>query len=411
MTITMNDTQLTSLNEIKNFLDGSLVFNFKAQTTQKTYDWIRETLIRFQYLTLGKNDKTILKLYLQKVTGYSRSQITRLIGRYLLRGTVSRKRYLRHVFPTKYSRDEVILLAKTDALHDTPNGKTIKRILQREGGEYQRPGFEKLSSISVSHLYNLRRKPDYKRINLCYQKTKPVRSSIGERRKPRPNGSPGYLRVDSVHQGDLEREKGVYHINIVDEVTQFEFVGAVEHLSESYLLSMLEKLIKLFPFKIIEIHSDNGSEYINRLVAKLLEKLRINLTKSRSRKSNDNALVEGKNGSVIRKWIGYSFLPKGYAKGLNQFYFGCFHEYVNYHRPCAFPMIIKDKRGKEKKIYRQGDYQTPIEKLLSLSDLNQYLKSSVTIEVLKEKAAKHSDNEMAAIVQKERSRLFETTSS
>lgn len=407
MTITMNDTQLTTISEIKEFLVGSLVFNFQAPTTQKTYDWIQETLIRFHYYKLGRRDKSLLKLYLQKVTGYSRSQVTRLIGGYLVSGRVIRRPYVRHVFPLKYPREEVRLLAQTDVLHDTPNGKAIKKILEREANIFDRPEFQNLSHISVSSIYNFRKRPVYKKVNLYYQKTKPVRSPIGERRKPRPDGRPGYLRVDSVHQGDLEKEKGVYHINVVDEVTQFEFMGAVEYLSESYLLPMLQKLVELFPFRVIEIHSDNGSEYINKLVAELLEKLRIDLTKSRSRKSNDNALVESKNGAVIRKWIGYSFLPRGYAKRLNRFYFGCFHEYVNYHRPCAFPTVIVDKRGKEKKIYKQEDYQTPLEKLLSLSDLNQYLKSSVTIDLLKESAARYSDNEMAAVVQKERSRLFD----
>lgn len=409
MTITMNDAQLTNFSEIRAFLSGSSTFQFRAKTTQETYDWVRSTLIRFQYQKLDKKERTILKLYLSKVTGYSRAQTTRLIGGYLKSGRVIRKQYHRHVFPKKYANDEIILLAKTDSLHDTPNGKTVKRILQREAEEFQRPGFERLSAISVSHIYNLRTTPLYRRINTHFSKTKPVKSPIGERRKPQPNGSPGYLRVDSVHQGDLEHEKGVYHINIVDEVTQFEFMGAVEHISESYLLPMLEKLIKLFPFAIIEIHSDNGSEYINKLVAKLLEKLRIELTKSRSRKSNDNALVESKNGAVIRKWIGYAFLPKGYAKRLNQFYFGCFHEYINYHRPCAFPTTVVDKKGKEKKIYKQENYQTPFEKLRGISNVQQFLRFGVKLEQLQTKAARHSDNEMAAIVQEERSKLFEAT--
>lgn len=405
----MNDTQLTTLPEIRAFLDGSLIFQFRADSAQETYDWIWETLARFRYYKLGKKEKTTLKQYLQKVTGYSRAQTTRLIGGYLSNGRVVRKRYQRHVFTTKYSSGDVALLAQTDSLHDTPNGKAIKRILQREAEEYRRPGFERLSSISVSHIYNLRTAPLYRRINTHFSKTKPVKSSIGERRKPQPNGSPGYLRVDSVHQGDLEKEKGVYHINIVDEVTQFEFVGAVEHISESYLLPMLTKLIKLFPFRIVEIHSDNGSEYINRLVAELLEKLRIDLTKSRSRKSNDNALVESKNGAVVRKWIGYAFLPRGYAKRLNQFYFGCFHEYVNYHRPSAFPTITVNEKGKQKKIYPQVNYLTPFEKLKGLHEVNRFLKPSVTIDQLATIAARHSDNEMAALVQEERSELFETT--
>ena len=402
----MNDVNVTTTSQLEQFLAGTISVTFRPTSLDETYAFVGKTLVVFSYHKRSRHEKGVIRSYLTKLTGYSPSQLTRLIYSSIHTGRVVRKRYQRHVFPAKYSREDLVSLAKTDALHDTPNGRAIKRILEREAGNYGRSGFRNLSSISVSHIYNLRRTPLYRRINVHFEKTKPVRSAIGERRKPGPNGSPGYLRVDSVHQGDLEREKGVYHINIVDEVTQFEFVGAVEHISESYLLPMLEKLIKLFPFRIIEIHSDNGSEYINRMVAELLEKLRIGLTKSRSRKSNDNALVEGKNGAVIRKWIGYAFLPRGYAKQLNQFYFGCFHEYVNYHRPCAFPTLIVDKRGKEKKVYKQENYQTPLEKLLSLPLVDQLLKPSVTIDQLAVIAAKYSDNEMAAKVQEERSKLF-----
>lgn len=407
MTIHMNDTQITTLIEVREFLHSTISLHFHSHTSQETYEWIQGVLIRFHYYKLERNDKGSIKLYLQKVTGYSRSQITRLIKEYLSSGRVIRRRYVRHVFPTKYSSKDIAILAQTDLLHDTPNGRTIKHILGREATEFDRQEYQNISSISVSHLYNFRKKPEYKRINLHYEKTRPIRAPIGVRRKPNPDGRPGYLRVDSVHQGDMEKEKGVYHINIVDEVTQFEFMGAVEYISESHLLPMLNKLICLFPFEIQEIHSDNGSEYINKTVARLLEKLRINLTKSRSRKSNDNALIESKNGSVIRKWIGYSFLPRGYADKLNRFYFGCFHEYINFHRPCAFPIITTDDKGKQKKIYPQQEYKTPLEKLLSLPDCKHFLKSTVKIDSLTTTATKYSDNEMAAIVQEERRKLFD----
>lgn len=342
------------------------------------------------------------------MTGYSRAQITRLITVQNTTGKVVRKRYLRHVFSTKYSAVDLILLAQTEALHDTPNGRATKYILEREWSVYGKLEFKHLSLISVTHIYRLRKTFSYRRINLFYQKTKPTKTPIGERRKPEPNGLPGYLRVDSVHQGNKEKEKGVYHINIVDEVTQFEFVGAVEHIDEKHLIPILELLLDCFPYIIVEIHADNGGEYINQFVAELLQKLFIKLTKSRARKSTDNALVESKNGSVIRKWIGYEFLEKSFAGALNIFYFGCFHEYLNYHRPCAFPVTITDKKGKEKKIYPQENYLTPFEKLKLIPNLERYLKLGVTINSLAAIASRHSDNEMAQIVQTEREKMFAT---
>ena len=176
-----------------------------------------------------------------------------------------------------------------------------------------------LALISVSHLYNLRKSIPYTRQRRHFEKTQSRPSKIGERRKPQPNGQPGYIRIDTVHQGDLDKQKGVYHINTVDEVTQFEVVCSVEKISERYLIPAPEQLLETFPFEVLGIHSDNGSEYINKRVAELLEKLRIEFTKSRSRHSNDNALAESKNGAVVRKNQGYSHIPQCWAPLINDF--------------------------------------------------------------------------------------------
>jgi transposase InsO family protein len=91
----------------------------------------------------------------------------------------------------------------------------------------------------------------------------------------------------------------VYLINAVDEVTQFQCVCAVERISEAYLVPVLEAMMDAFPFVIRGFHSDNGSEYINHQVAKLLEKLRIEQTKSRSRQSNENEVSVEANLQVM----------------------------------------------------------------------------------------------------------------
>jgi len=119
----------------------------------------------------------------------------------------------------------------------------------------ERPGTEytALASISVSHLYNLRKSTSYTRHRRHFEKTQPKPSKIGERRKPQPNGKPGYIRIDTVHQGDLDKQKGVYHINAVDEVTQFEVMFTVEKISERYLIAALDQLLETFPFTHIVI--------------------------------------------------------------------------------------------------------------------------------------------------------------
>ena len=194
------------------------------------------------------------------------------------------------------------------------------RVIPRAGyALHQTVHHRRLAGISNGHLYNLRRHKTYQAKRGSFDKTRPTKVNIGERRKPFPNGCPGYLRVDSVHQGDLDGIKGVYFINAVDEVTQFQAVFAVEHISEAYLLPVLAAMMDAFPFVIRGFHSDNGSEYINHKVAKLLKKLLIEQTKSRSRQTNDNALAESKNASTVRKYLGYSHIPQHYASQVNRF--------------------------------------------------------------------------------------------
>jgi transposase InsO family protein len=149
-----------------------------------------------------------------------------------------------------------------------------------------------------------------------FEPTRPSAVSIGERRKPDPQGRPGFLRVDTVHQGDWDGAKGVYHINAVDTVTQWQVVGCASRISEQHLLPVLEAMLHQFPFRILGFHSDNGSEFINHTVAQLLEKLLIEFTKSRACRSQDNALVESKNGAVIRKHIGYGHIAGLHAEAL-----------------------------------------------------------------------------------------------
>jgi hypothetical protein len=222
-------------------------------------------------------------------------------------------------FQSKYTRDDIALLAEVDKAVDGASGTTVKTLCQREFEVYENKRFECISQVSVSHLYNLRKSTIYQRCQRVFTKTQPAPVNIGERCKPRPNGKPGYLRVDSVHQGDLDGKKGVYHINAVDEVTQWEVVVTVPRISEQFMIPALTSILRQCPFITLGFHSDNGSEYINRRVAELLNNSLINMTKSRSRRSNDNALAESKNNSVVRKTFGYIHIPQKYVETMEKF--------------------------------------------------------------------------------------------
>jgi transposase InsO family protein len=402
----MNDTQLETIEQIRAFLAGTEAIEFSMQSPRERYTWIQATLIRLRYVSLSKGDKGVVRRYLQKVTGYSRQQLTRLIGQYKRTGKLGRRYQPRHRFATHYSAQDIVRLAQTDELHGTLSGPATKKIFEREYTLFGNLAYERLADISVSHLYNLRKCTGYRRQRCHFTKTQATPVKIAERRKPDPEGQPGYLRVDTVHQGDLDGRKGVYHINAVDEVTQYEIVVSVERISEAYLLPVLEMLLEAFPFLIQGFHADNGSEYINKRVAELLNKLLIEFTKSRSRHTNDNALVESKNGAVVRKHLGYAHIPQKYASLINAFNRDFLNPYLNFHRPCFFAQITVDAKGKQRKRYPYKQMMTPYEKLKSLPNAQTYLKAGITFAQLDALAMQMSDNKAARQLNRARQQLF-----
>jgi len=399
---------LTTIEQLTDFLSGTQAVAFSViSDTDDCYRWIQRQLTKFRYRSLPRPDKGVVIGYLMKISGYSRQQLTRLIAQYRKTGQLKRRQRTVAGFKRKYTQDDIRLLAAMDERHDTPCGQAIKKLCERACEVFGQNEYTTLASVSVSHLYNLRKSITYCRQRRHFEKTRPKRSSIGERRKPQPNGQPGYIRIDTVHQGDLDKQKGVYHINAVDEVTQFEVVCTVEKISEIYLIPALQQLLDTFPFTVLGFHSDNGSEYINKQVAKLLEKLLIEFTKSRSRHSNDNALAESKNGAVIRKLFGYTHIPQRWAPLINKFNQQHLNPYINFHRPCFFPETFTDSKGKQRKTYRYENMLTPYDKLKSLPGAKDYLKPGNSFEILDTLALETSDNQAADRLQKARRKLFQ----
>jgi len=379
--------------------------SFALSKKSEKYQFAKDLFNRLNYRHLQKSERGMVRNYLQKITGYSTSQTTRLVTKYLC-GKLLLNAVNRHSFPTKYGPTDIALLVKTDNNHCRLNAVATKRILVREFTVFGKLDYQRISQISVSHIYNLRQTRQYQNHSLTFTKTMAVQRNIGDRRKPEPNGNPGYIRVDTVHQGDLDKKKGVYHINSVDEITQWEIVACVEKISEVYLEPILLLILDQYPFIIIEFHSDNGGEYINKIVVELLNKLLIKLTKSRSRQTNDNALVESKNGSVIRKHMGYFYIHQKFAPQINEFYQKYFNPYLNFHRPCGFATkkAVPGKTGKFKKVY--DTYQTPYEALKMLPNFEKFLKPGMTKEKLDIMAMKKSDNEAAQEMTTEKEKLF-----
>jgi hypothetical protein len=412
MQINMTDEGVFSIAQIQALLKLENGVEFEVdksgfENRQKMYDWVSEALLKFKYYSLEtRKERGCVIRYIVKITNLSKSQVKKLIKKKKDSGKISLNISNKEKFPVKYSTSDIQRLVDTDNAHDRLSGQATKRILEREYTVFGKVEFEKIRAVSVSHIYNIRNtKEQYISNSLTFKHTKAVQRDIGVRKKPITDGKPGFLRVDTVHQGDLNGAKGIYHINLVDEETQTEVLGCVEEISERFLLPLLERAIKDFPFVILNFHSDNGGEYINHRTAHLLNKLHIEQTKSRSYHSNDNGLVETKNGAIVRKHFGRTHIPRHLAKYVDKFYSDFMYEYLNFHRPCAFS---SDRVSASGKIVKKYDvFLTPFEKLQTIPDWEKYLKPGTTKEQLIAYSKLQSDNECGKKMLAEKKKLME----
>ena len=391
----MQNAEALTGQQMDEFVTGSEGIGFKGESRAAIYAWTEGLLVTQEFMGQGRKRRGAIRKYASKVTGLSLPQISRLIRSYAQTGKVELRVSLRCRFAGKYTERDVTLLAGVDRAHERLSGPATQRILRREHEEYGKAESARLAGISVSHIYNLRDSLRYRRQAAVFEPTRPSANSIGERRRPEPQGRPGYLRVDTVHQGDWDGVKGVYHINAVDTVTQWQAVGCAPRINVENLKPVLEAMLHQFPFPILGFHVDNGSEYINYAIAEMMGALMVEFTKSRACRSQDNALVEGKNGAIIRKLIGYGHIPAEHAETLHKFYTAQLNPYLNFHRPCGFATVSVDARGKRKRLYKLDDYATPHQKLKSLPGVADYLKPGITIEALDRKAAAMSDTDFA----------------
>ena len=411
MVIDMNEGQVRTLEQVRQVVAGTQALQFRrAEDDEGRYAWIGSVLRRFDYRQLPRSERGPVLAYLQHLSGYSRAQVTRLVSRWTSgKRLVKEYRAPEHAFARRYTAADVALLAEVDRAMDTLSGPATACVLRRQRDVFGDARFQRLGSISVGHLYNLRNSAPYRAQRVVLTKTRPTKVvTIGVRKAPAPEGRPGFIRIDSVHQGDWDGTKGLYHINAVDCVTQWEVVATVQTISEAHLLPVIRQMLEQFPFAILGFHADNGSEYVNHRVAELLDKLRIEFTRSRPRRSNDNGLAETKNGAVVRKLFGYEHIPQRHAKRFNTFCLEYLNPFLNFHRPCLFATELADpkKPGRIKRVYHAKDAMTPLDKLTSLPEAATFLRDGSTLEDLHALARALTDIQAAEELNEARLALF-----
>jgi transposase InsO family protein len=411
MVIDMNEAQVRTVEQVRQVLQGTQALEFSAtEDDEGRYRWIEAVLWRLDFRVLRRADRGAVLAYLQRLSGYSRAQVTRLVSRWVAGQSLAKNyRSPEHAFSRRYTGADVALLAEVDRAMGTLSGPATVCVLRRQRDVFGDARFERLGSISVAHLYNLRNGAGYRDQRVVLTKTRGGRATaIGVRKAPAPDGRPGFVRIDSVHQGDFDGTKGLYHINAIDCVTQWEVVACVQTIAEVHLLPVIEQMLEQFPFELLGFHADNGSEYVNHRVARLLDKLRIEFTRSRPRSSNDNALAETKNGAVVRKVFGYEHIPQRHAGRFNTFCVEYLNPFLNFHRPCLFATEVADpkKPGRIKRVYRPQDVMTPLDKLASLPEAQMYLREGITLEHLHQLARALTDVQAAEELNEARAALF-----
>ncbi|CAM2198499.1 Integrase catalytic domain-containing protein (plasmid) [Paraburkholderia kururiensis] len=412
MIIDVNESQIRSLDQVRAILDGTHTLDFApAASPGERHEWVAQVLRRFRYNQLKRPHRGLLLRYLRRFSGFSRAHMTRLVQRWKrgqrlswVKGTPA------NAFARSYTDEDVFTLAETEREYGRLSGPAMVVVLRRMYQVYNDERFERLQHLSASHLYNLRRSQAYRLQHTVYTKTQanPKGAAIAVRRAPAPENRPGFIRIDSVHQGNTEEHRGVYHINAVDCVTQWEVVATVPSLTREDMLPVLRAMLEQFPFTILGFHSDGGTEYINYEVAAMLEKERIEFTRSRPRRCNDNALAESKNGNVVRRQFGYSHVPADWAKEFNAFCVELLNPFLNFHRPCLFGTEVPDpkKPGRTRRVHRPEDVMTPLDKLASVPGADDFLRKGITLDQLKELARSQTDVEAARQVRLARERLM-----
>ena len=184
----MKNVALKTVEEIKIFIEGNMNSDFEIGSREEKYTCIQSTLVHTKYKKLGRGEKSIVKTFLAKVTGYEEKQLKRLIKQWKRTGLRYTKRKAVGASARIYTAEDIALLINTDIFHKTPNGLTTKSILMREVSVFGNIQYQTIAGISVSHIYNIR-KHNQQYITseaIRYSKTNPVNTNIGERRKPLP---------------------------------------------------------------------------------------------------------------------------------------------------------------------------------------------------------------------------------
>ena len=383
--------RIHTVEQIRGFLDGNGEVDFRPLDRDEAHDLVRRTLLRLDYDALDRAGKGTVREYLVKATGLSRAQVTRLIGQYRETGRIEDRRrgnsgrpFAQRLHagghPTAGGgrRDRRPALRSRGVRGDAPRVRGVR----------QRALRAPVAAVPVPPVHaaveDLPRAAHDRRAHPADHGTHraPASGSTRQARLPARGHS---ARVDFVHVGRPQRRQG----RLRQQPGRPRPLAVGGHPVRARRRRGRHRRIRSwFPYwRRCSPPCRSSSPASTRTTVpststtqspRCSTRCMSLISRGRARHSNDSALVEGKNASVVRKWLGHDHIPQRFAPQVNAFANDVLSPYLNHHHPCLFATEVRDAKRKVRRRYRRRDVATPYEKLKSLPDAARLLKPGVT---------------------------------
>lgn len=343
--------------------------------------------LRIEYLrTKSKKGKGRLLDEAHKRTGLNRKYIIRKL-RHL--SNLDRKKAKPRRRKQLYDGYVRAALVRCWEIFDYPCGQRLKPLLKEEVERLRELGelkccdevAQKLRIISArtideklrrqKEMEGLKRKHRQNRHPLLYQKI-PIKLSYEQDRTKLGN-----IQIDLVeHCGQSARGEYINTLSTTDISSGWWEAESVMGRSQEAVFDGLKELRNRFPFAWEEIHSDNGTEFINWHLLRYTQKEELGFSRSRPNKKNDNCFVEQKNWTHVKKFVGYfRYDTKGELEILNDLYRNELRLYKNLFQP-VIKLISKERIGG--KVHRKyDDPKTPYQRVMESQGVEEKLKQEL----------------------------------
>jgi len=328
--------------------------------------------VRERYLQVPKPEKSRILNELQKICRLNRHYAAWKIrqGHYE-RDAVKKKRRKARL----YSPRVLEVVQKVWQAAGYPWSVRLKEILRLwkpwidQRFRLSREEDQRLQRISPRTMDRALREAKIKNRRRIYGRTKPgtlLRHQIPIRTEFRDVRDPGWLESDLVsHSGPCAAGEFIYSLNLTDIVSGWTETRAMMGKFERNVLDGLEEMRRGFPFDLRGLDADNGSEFINDKVLKYCRQRDIEFTRSRPNKKDDNAHIEQKNWTHVRKLLGWDRYDTSEAlRTINDLYANELRLYMNLYQPSVKLLKVVRRGSRLRRVYDRP--QTPLDRLITL---------------------------------------------